>query len=165
MKNKHVGYIILIIGSILGYLIYSFSNTVKNIAITSCTHGPSCPMMAAIDFQTNIASIFMMFIYLIGFYIIFFLKDKNNLKKQIEPKIPTKENYIKILEKLNIDERNILIIIIENQGSIMQSEIVEKSNFSKVKITRILDRLEGKKLIERKRRGMSNIVLLNHNNN
>ena len=41
-----------------------------------------------------------------------------------------------------------------------QSDIAEKTGFDKVKVTRVLDRLEGKQLIERKRRGMTNIVIL-----
>jgi len=37
---------------------------------------------------------------------------------------------------------------------------VEETGFTKVKITRILDSLEGNGLIERKRRGMTNIIIL-----
>ncbi len=50
--------------------------------------------------------------------------------------------------------------IIEKEGSIYQSVLVSETTFSKVKVTRILDKLEGKHLIERKRRGMTNIILL-----
>jgi uncharacterized membrane protein len=41
-----------------------------------------------------------------------------------------------------------------------QSDLVEGTGMQKVKITRLLDRLEGLKLIERKRRGMTNVVIL-----
>ena len=37
---------------------------------------------------------------------------------------------------------------------------MERLNTGKVKITRLLDKLEAKDLIERKRRGMNNIVVL-----
>ena len=33
------------------------------------------------------------------------------------------------------------------------------TGFGKVKITRVIDRLEGKNLIERRRRGMTNVVV------
>ena len=46
------------------------------------------------------------------------------------------------------------------QGTIFQPDLADKTGFSKVKVTRILDRLEGKQLIERKRRGMTNVVVL-----
>ena len=37
---------------------------------------------------------------------------------------------------------------------------MEKLDIGKVKTTRLLDKLEAKQLIERKRRGMNNIVVL-----
>ena len=39
---------------------------------------------------------------------------------------------------------------------------MEKLNIGKVGITRLLDKLEAKQLIERKRRGMNNIVVLRY---
>ena len=41
-----------------------------------------------------------------------------------------------------------------------QSDVMKELELSKVKVTRILDRLEGKGILERKRRGMTNIVIL-----
>jgi uncharacterized membrane protein len=41
-----------------------------------------------------------------------------------------------------------------------QSTLMEKLGIGKVGITRLLDKLEAKQLIERKRRGMNNIVVL-----
>ena len=49
---------------------------------------------------------------------------------------------------------------VAKEGSIFQSSLVEKTGMTKVKVTRVLDRLEGKGLIERKRRGMTNVVIL-----
>ena len=46
------------------------------------------------------------------------------------------------------------------QETIFQSDLVEKTEFDKVKVSRILDKLEGRQLIERKRRGMTNVVVL-----
>ena len=57
-------------------------------------------------------------------------------------------------------EKQIFEKIIESEGTIFQSDLVDKTGFTKVKVTRILDKLEGKKLIERKRRGMTNVVIL-----
>jgi len=66
------------------------------------------------------------------------------------------------LNDLDKESRSVLEKIIVNNGSILQSPLVEDLGLTKVKITRILDRLEGKGLIERKRRGMTNVVLLKH---
>ena len=72
------------------------------------------------------------------------------------------QKYQKIMNTLNEDEKLILNTIISSEGTIFQSDLVEKTQINKVKITRILDKLEGKNLTERKRRGMTNIVILKH---
>ena len=41
-----------------------------------------------------------------------------------------------------------------------QSDLVEKSEFPKAKVSRILDKMEARGLLERKRRGMANAVVL-----
>jgi len=41
-----------------------------------------------------------------------------------------------------------------------ESDLVEKSGLSKVRITRILDKLEARGVLERRRRGMTNAVVL-----
>ena len=48
----------------------------------------------------------------------------------------------------------------EENGAIFQKTLMEKLEIGKVKTTRLLDKLESKQFIERKRRGMNNIVVL-----
>ena len=85
-------------------------------------------------------------------------------KPKIVEKIKRVEKEVrrKVIDysKLDKDERIIVKIIEESNGGIFQAELVEKSGMDKVKVTRILDRLEGRALLERKRRGMTNIVML-----
>jgi uncharacterized membrane protein len=45
------------------------------------------------------------------------------------------------LRGLSSDEKIVLEKVIEAEGSIFQSELIEKTKFSKAKVTRILDRL------------------------
>lgn len=86
----------------------------------------------------------------------FILKDnKAKQGQKIEEKAEQKRNVL-----LNDDEKLLVEKIKESQGTIFQSELVEKTGFTKVKVTRILDKLEGKGVIERKRRGMTNVVIL-----
>jgi uncharacterized membrane protein len=66
----------------------------------------------------------------------------------------------KKLKGLEGDERDVFNTIIEENGMIFQSTLMEKTGLSKVKVTRVLDKLENKKLVERKRRGMTNVVVL-----
>lgn len=168
MKNRIMGFIILGIAALIGFIIFAFNRALTNIVNTACTHGPSCPMWGTIDFQTNVSLGIMIFIVAIALYLIFFGKEEKIITKtriirpQIEPKKITKEHYQKILSKLNDDERLVFDKIIESEGTIFQSDLVDKTKFTKVKVTRILDKLEGKGLVERKRRGMTNVIILKH---
>jgi len=168
MKNRVVGILIIVIALLIGFIIYSFNRAMTDIVNSSCSHGPSCPMWGTINFQTNVSIGIMLFIIVIGLYLIFFSREEKIITKikmfrsQVEPKKITKENYQKVLSTLSSDERIVLQKVIESQGTIFQSDLVEKTKFTKVKVTRILDSLEGKNLIERKRRGMTNVVILKH---
>ncbi|HII89155.1 TPA: hypothetical protein HA253_06175 [Candidatus Woesearchaeota archaeon] len=64
------------------------------------------------------------------------------------------------LARLDGDEQKIYTLIKTKDGSTYQSDLIQETAYSKVKISRILDRMEGKGLLERKRRGMTNIVIL-----
>lgn len=167
MKNRTVGYIILAFSLVVGLITYIFNRALAKIVDTSCTHGASCPMWGTIDFHTNIAIVVMVFIILVGVYLIFKKEEKEIIikTKKIKVELSNKSSLSRIKQaqsKLNEEEKNVLNTVLNNQGSIFQSELVEKTNINKVKVTRILDRLEGLNLIERKRRGMTNIVILKH---
>jgi uncharacterized membrane protein len=169
MKNRNVGIIIIGIALLIGFIILAFNRAMTDIVNTSCSHGPSCPMWGTINFQTNVSLGVMVFVILVGLFMVFFAKDEKEkvietkvvkVKEQITPREVTKENYNKVMRELAGDEKLVLEKIIESQGTIFQSDLVDKSGFTKVKVTRILDKLEGKGVIERKRRGMTNVVIL-----
>jgi uncharacterized membrane protein len=158
MKNKHVGYLILSVTALFFFVVMSFNYALQKIVDTTCTHGTACPMHATTFTQEVLSYSLMGLLVLVSLFIIFFMKDETvvqEMKKDI-----SEEDKNKKLENLDEDERNVMNIILREEGSIFQSSLVTETKLSKVKITRILDRLEGKKLIERKRRGMSNVVLL-----
>jgi uncharacterized membrane protein len=166
MRNKVVGILIIIIAALIGFIIFSFNQAMTSIVNSSCSHGPSCPMWGTINFQTNVSIGIMLFVVVIGLYLIFFSKEEKivtkikTIKSQFEPKKITKENYQKVMNSLGSDEKVVFEKVIESKGTIFQSDLVSKTNFPKVKVTRILDKLEGKGLIERRRRGMTNVVIL-----
>jgi uncharacterized membrane protein len=74
--------------------------------------------------------------------------------------IDRKKDWLEKAKKLEPDEKNIYFIIAEKEGAAFQSEIVEKTGYTKVKVTRILDRLEANGFLERRRRGLTNLVVL-----
>jgi hypothetical protein len=58
------------------------------------------------------------------------------------------------------DEYRLYQLVMEESGITFQGKLVEKSGFPKSKVSLALDRLEARGLLERKRHGMSNIVIL-----
>lgn len=165
MRNKNVGFLITGISVIIGIIIYLFNSGMKEIVSTSCSHGPTCPMYGTISTQTTISLVITGLIFLIGLFFIFSKENEKIIIKKIKNKetITPKKVNKKFLETLNNEEKQVANIILESGGAIYQSDLVEKSNLNKVKVTRILDSLEAKNLVERKRRGMANIVLLKSN--
>ncbi len=73
------------------------------------------------------------------------------------------KRWDELSEKLtNPDEQRIVRLIIDEGGTIFQSQLVNRSGFSKSKVSLILDRLEAQKILERKRRGMTNAIVLKY---
>jgi len=66
-----------------------------------------------------------------------------------EPNVPLKDN-----------EETIYSLLTDADGELPQREIVEETALSKATVSRTLDTLEHKDLVERKRRGMGNVVQL-----
>lgn len=64
------------------------------------------------------------------------------------------------ISKLDPDEKTVYDLVKQKEGSAYQTDLIKETGFSKVKITRVLDKLELKGIIERKRRGMTNIIVL-----
>jgi uncharacterized membrane protein len=163
MKNKSVGFLIIGLAVVIGLIVFLFNNALTKIVDTSCSHGPSCPMYGTIHTQTYIAIALIAIIVIIGLVLLFSKEEKQIVVKKIKEKsldgqkMKDKEQNLKLLDT---EEKKVYQSLIDNNGTIFQSELVEKSGFDKVKITRILDRLEGKQLIQRMRRGMTNVVLL-----
>lgn len=142
------------VAALVGFLIWSYDGALTTIVNATCSHGPTCSMYATIDAQRNVAYAFATLVALAGVYFVFFKKD--------EPPVEgNKRNAASAdLLKLEGDEKTVASYVQEAGGSLYQSDLVSKTGFSKVRVTRILDKLENDGVIERKRRGMTNIVVL-----
>lgn len=71
-----------------------------------------------------------------------------------------KRRWETVLPTLKEDQQLIYQTILDAEGIIPQSDIVEKTGLSKSNVSRSLDILESMGLIEKRRRGMGNIILL-----
>lgn len=69
----------------------------------------------------------------------------------------TPEDALRLIEG---DERRLYQRILDSGGEILQKDLVLESDFNKVKVTRLLDKLEEKRLILRVRHGMTNRIIL-----
>jgi uncharacterized membrane protein len=94
-----------------------------------------------------------------GGYLLFFDPDKLKAEKSqlIEER---KAAWTESAKALKDGERAIYNAIIESEGMINQSELAGRLRISKAEISRTLDMLEIKSLVERRRRGMGNIVVI-----
>ncbi|MFH1376841.1 MAG: MarR family transcriptional regulator [Candidatus Woesearchaeota archaeon] len=160
MKNKHVGFLIIGIAIIFFVIVMSFNNALQTIVNTSCTHGDTCPMQTTLKTQQIVSYSLIGLLVLVGIFVAFFIGDEKTTTHIITQNTLTEEEKKKKIENLDDEEKQIIQFILNKEGSVFQSDIIKETGFTKVKITRILDRLQGKGLIDRKRRGMTNIIII-----
>lgn len=161
MENKYVGYLILGISVLVVFIIFMFNNAMKRIIDSGCSmmHDLGyCPAYATINQQTYLALGIVGLLAVVGLVLVFSKPQKEIIFKTrtVEKKVQGKK--IDTIE-LKEEEKKVLELIQRNKA-IFQAELIEKTGFGKAKVTRIIDRLEGKGFVERKRRGMTNIVVL-----
>jgi len=73
-----------------------------------------------------------------------------------------KAKQLSTVRSLSKSEKKVYDFLLSKGGVAFQSEIVETLNLSRSTVSIILDKLEAKGLVERRRRGMSNIVIVKH---
>lgn len=71
-----------------------------------------------------------------------------------------KEKWENILKTLKNDEQIIFRALLDAEGTMFQSELVEKTGLPKSTVSLALDKLEARGFLERRRHGMSNAVVL-----
>jgi len=157
MENKHVGFLILGMAILLIVIILLYQNALREVVVASCgaEHSTVCPMNNSINQQTYLSLGIVGLLMVIGFVLIF-TKPK---EKIIIKKVKERKKRIN-LDKLDKDEKRVIDLLLKENKAMFQATLKEKLDVGKVKLTRLLDKLEAKQLIERKRRGMNNLVVL-----
>jgi predicted HTH transcriptional regulator len=159
MENRNVGYLLIGMSSLIVLIIFMYKKALTSFVDSSCTlaHGGNyCPMYDTISQQTYLALGIVSVLIIVGLVLVFSKPSEKIIVRKIKEKLKKKEIDTSNLTK---EEKQILNIIQIN-GTIFQADLIEKTNMSKAKITRILDKLENKEIIERKRRGLTNIVVI-----
>ncbi|MBI2583350.1 MAG: MarR family transcriptional regulator [Candidatus Aenigmarchaeota archaeon] len=80
--------------------------------------------------------------------------------RELAYSMQTRTGLLEAAKRLRGEEKALYDFVVQNEGTAFQNDIVKSLSYSKVKVSRILDRLETKGLIERRRRGMANLVIL-----
>lgn len=88
--------------------------------------------------------------------LIYYLLSLNNIKE----KGHLQEGFQKILLFLEEEEKRIIEAIVNNSGEMYQSKLCNVLQLDKVKCSRIVSKLENKKILSRKKEGMTNTIIL-----
>ena len=163
MKPRYLGLVIIAISLVVLASLFYLNSILSKQSLENCIEfcnlqkDSSCSLESCKangqhnDHEKIISALELLIAFLIG---IGFYLSLTKAEKIIEQK-----EYD--LTKLNSEEKKVFLFIKENKDKgIYQSNIVEHFNFPKSKVSRILDRLEQTEIIERKRRGMTNIIFL-----
>ena len=160
MENKNVGWIMLGISILIVLLVFLFNNALIESVRNSCfiQHGDvqSCEMYNSVNYQTYLALGIVGIIVILSLFLIFSRPEEKIVIKKIKEK---KIEKIVDLTSFRPEEKQVYNMVKEN-GAIFQADLIDKTGFSKARMTRIVDKLEGNDLVERKRRGMTNVVVL-----
>jgi uncharacterized membrane protein len=158
IDQKKIGLVIIALSVILFILTFYLTDTIMKLKVElhkTCPLPPEeCPYKSSVPVEAVASFILVAGIGIFG--LLLTLTARGMEKIAIQEKRKLKDS----LKGLAEEERRVYGIISSSDGLVFQSDLIEKTNFSKVKISRILDRLEAKNLVERRRRGMANIIVL-----
>lgn len=159
ISQKQIGIIIIFIAIALFFVVQFYTQTIL-------TYGEelhkTCPLPAGVcpykkgllPLESALGYFIIAMLGGLGAYLVF-------VSKKVEKVATIGRSKLKsAIKGLHGDEKSVYQILLDSDGSAFQSDIVTKTGFSKVKVSRILDRLETKGIVERRRRGMSNVIIL-----
>lgn len=151
--QKQLGIAIIVLAVVVGVLVFLFNQSITATMDDTCSATmDSCPHRNNLPYQTYAGGLVVLGLISIGIYSIWSSKQKEGLSKVNK----------QVISNLPAEEKKIYDLIEANSGAMFQSEVVDKSGENKVKVSRILDKLEGRGVIERRRRGMTNLVIVVH---
>lgn len=160
MKEKHLGILLIGISIALFLTSLSYTTELRKIQSDQCQEacgaemGGECPHSDGYPLQTYIAFTITLIIGVVGGYLVF-------KSRKFEEKVSEREKEVQeTMDDLEEDQRKIYKLIMDSEGAIYQSEIVEETDFSKAKVSRLLNKMEGKGVITRRKKGRTNLVIL-----
>lgn len=158
IDQKKIGLVVVVFSLILFSVIYYMTDTITRLKVElhkTCPLPPEeCPYKSSVPIESLAAFIFAAAMGIFGSFLTFTATSTEKIA------LGEKRKIKELMKNLSEEEKKIYNTISSSNGFIFQSDLMGKTGFSKVKISRILDRLEAKNLVERRRRGMANAVVL-----
>ncbi len=158
MQIRHIGWIMIGISIVLLGIVFLFKTSLEDYIYTTCpllhnTGETECPATRTLNQQAYLAYFLVSVIAIIGIILATIKPEKIIIIKKI------KDKKVEVDTKEFSKEEKEIIKLLSKEKTMFQADLIEKTQRSKAKITRILDKLENKNIIERKRRGLTNIVV------
>lgn len=136
--------------------------TVPNIQII-IESGRAVPLEGASYFTLGDVLILIICAWIGGMASIYlFIAPLPAVKSTASQEAQTKHKGLALnaLNILNGDEKIIFAEIVNSEDGILQRDLVLKTGFSEAKVSRLLDKLEQRQLVIRRRYGMGNMIML-----
>lgn len=156
-QNRTIMGILAIVLVMFAVAVYFYNTTLNSLAAGSCTDASAdCPHEQIVKTQNVVIAVLILVIGAIVAWIFLQIRKKEPMRAAEKPAERKKVDT----SMLEPDEKKVIEILQDAGGSVFQSDVIGKLGYTKVKVSRILDRMEQRGLIERKRRGMANLVVL-----
>lgn len=167
MDNKKLGIIILLSCVVLGFLVFTFTQSLNEQAKEACDctamqEDGFCPHAGNTPWPTYLSIIVISCLAALSIYLIFFEKSQKEIISTLEKQkqVQTDEEKFSILLKgLNAVEQKVIKAIKEQDG-ITQQTLRIRTDLHKSNLSLILDSLEKKGLIKKVQKGKTNQVFL-----
>jgi len=154
LSLRTFGIVVLLVSAVMAYVLFSYLDMLGEMTSDSCTCGDVCTM---VEYKTppivyaGLVGVCLM--VLVGAFMLIRGGSLSGESNQ-------RDSWGKNIGVLDDNEKTVYQLMIDSGGTAFQSEVVEKTGWSKVKVTRTLDKLESRRLLERRRRGLTNILVL-----
>ena len=154
-KLKTVGLIITAI-SVLSFIALLYVSLdiaeAKHLACPGVISG--CTVLGHFPYSSFFGMGALIFLMITGLWI------STKARDEISFTMKSDSDFMKTVGELKGDDKVVYNMLVDNEGTMFQNELIKGIGYSKVKVSRLLDRLEMKNIIERRRRGMANLIVL-----
>jgi uncharacterized membrane protein len=158
--NREMAGIVAVLLLLFVAAVFFYNNALNELAAGSCSDLPgACPHEKVVDTQNAVIAVLVGVVAIMAAWLGYSAHRAKPPAQAAGAAQPAAKRRKVSSADLPPEEQKVAEIINSTGGSVFQSDIMKKTGYSKVKVSRVLDRLEHKGLVERKRRGMANLVV------